>query len=142
MVQAKMGDTVKVHYTGTVGQGTVFDTTDGKEAFEFTIGGREVIAGFEQAVIGLEPGESTTVRVPAKDAYGPHRKERVTAVRRDQLPGNVEPAVGQRLVMTQEDGRPMWVTVVAVSGDSVTLDANHPLAGQDLVFAIELVEIV
>ncbi|NVM20197.1 MAG: peptidylprolyl isomerase [Desulfobacterales bacterium] len=142
MAQAKDGDTVKVHYTGKLDDGTVFDTSADRDPLEFTIGQGQIIPGFEQAVIDMSPGESKTAKFPADDAYGPYRDEMVIVVNRSELPGDVEPQVDQQLQVRQPDGNPFLVTVTDVSEASVTLDANHPLAGKDLTFHIRLVDIV
>ena len=138
-IVAKTGDTVKVHYTGTLNNGTVFDTSIQREPLEFTIGQGQLIPGFEQAVIGMKVGESTTVTIPVAQAYGPHRSDLVFTMELSQLPENIE--VGEQLQMTQTDGSTIVVTVVEVSETTATLDANHPLVGQELTFEIELVEI-
>ncbi|MCW3135256.1 MAG: peptidylprolyl isomerase [Methanophagales archaeon] len=142
MAQAKPGDTVKVHYTGKLEDGTVFDTSTDRDPLQFTIGERKIIPGFEQAVVGMNPGESKTIKVPMDEAYGPHREEMVMVVDRNQLPVDLIPEVGQQLQSRQPDGQTMVVTVIGVSESSVTVDANHPLAGKDLTFDILLVEIV
>ncbi len=142
MAQAKSGDTVKVHYTGKLENGTVFDTSINRDPLRFTIGEGQVIPGFEQAVVGMNPGESKTTKVPVDKAYGPHRKEMVMAVNRNQFPVHLKPEVGRRLQIRKADGRTIGVTVADVSESSVTLDANHPLAGKDLTFDIQLLEIV
>jgi len=126
---------------GKLDDGTVFDTTIAHDPVEFTIGARQVIPGFEQAVIGLEPGESVTVRVPALKGFGSYRPEMVQNVHPNQLPEGLEPAVGQQLQIPRQDGQPFLVRVTDVSDASITLDANHPLAGQDLMFNVRLVEI-
>ncbi|MFQ6002736.1 MAG: peptidylprolyl isomerase [Candidatus Zixiibacteriota bacterium] len=142
MTKAKNGDTVKVHYTGKLEDGTVFDTSIERDPLQFTIGQGQIIPGFEQAVVGMEPGESKITKVPADKAYGPRRKEMVLVVDRNQFPVDLKPKVGQHLQSRQADGRTIRVTVTDVSESSVTLDANHPLAGKDLTFDIQLVEIV
>ncbi|HID96064.1 MAG TPA: peptidylprolyl isomerase [Candidatus Latescibacteria bacterium] len=142
MAQAKNGDTVKVHYTGKLEDGTVFDTSINRDPLQFTIGGGQLIPGFEQAVVGMNPGESKTAKVPADKAYGPHLEEMVLVVDRNQFPVDLKPEVGQQLQSRQPDGRTFVVTVTDVSESSVTLDANHPLAGKDLIFDIQLIEIV
>jgi len=142
MTQAKLGDTVRVHYTGRLEDGTVFDTSLDREPLRFTIGEGWLIPGFEEAVIGMNPGESKTTVIPADQAYGPHYEEMVIEVDRDQFPEDLEPEVGQQLQILQSDGRAIIVTVTEVSESSVTLDANHPLAGKDLTFDIQLMEIV
>jgi FKBP-type peptidyl-prolyl cis-trans isomerase 2 len=141
IVQAKTGDTVKVHYTGRLQDGTVFDTSVGSEPMEFTLGQGQLISGFEQAVIGMQVGESKTVTIPVDQAYGPRRDDMVLEVERDKLPVDLEPRVGMQLQMNQGDGRIMIVTITDVYETMVKIDANHPLAGQDLTFDIELVEI-
>ncbi|MBE9514547.1 MAG: peptidylprolyl isomerase [Chloroflexi bacterium] len=139
--QAKDGDTVQVHYTLKLEDGTVFDTSIGGDPLQFTIGDGQLIPGFEQAVVGMSPGESKTVEIPADEAYGPYLEELVMVVDRDQLPEDLQPEVGQQLQIRQPDGQTILVKVIDVSESSVTLDANHPLAGEDLTFDIELVEI-
>lgn len=138
--EAKAGDRVAVHYTGRFADGSVFDSSRGHEPLRFTIGAQEVIPGFEHAVIGMSPGQSKTQTIPSEQAYGPRNEEMVVAVDRKEFPSDMDVQVGQRLKLSQE-GQTMVVTVTEVGDASVTLDANHPLAGQDLVFDIELVEI-
>ena len=138
--QAKDGDTVQVHYTLKLEDGTVFETSIGGDPLQFTIGEGQLIPGFEQAVVGMSPGESKTVEIPADEAY-PYREELVLVVDRDQLPEDLQPEVGQQLQIRQPDGQTILVKVIDVSESSVTLDANLPLAGKDLTFDIELVEI-
>ena len=142
MAQAKDGDTVKVHYTGKLQDGTVFDSSVHHEPLEFTIGDGRLIPGFEQAVVGMNPGDKKTEVVPADLAYGPHRAELVLEVERDKIPPDINPEVGQQLQMSSRDGRSTTVVVSSISEQTVELDANHPLAGKDLVFDIELVEII
>lgn len=142
MVQAQRGDTVQVHYTGKLEDGTVFDTSTNRDPLQFTIGEGQIIPGFEQAVVGMNPGESKTVTIPMDQAYGPHREEMVLEVDRKQFPDHLNPEVGQQLQVRQQNGQTMIVTVVEVSETNVTLDANHPLAGEDLTFDIHLVGIV
>lgn len=141
MEKAKEGDTVKVHYTGKLEDGTVFDSSDKGDPLQFTIGEGRIIPGFEQAVVGMSPGEAKTTTVPSEDAYGPRREEMVIEVPRDQLPPDLQPHVGQRLRSRQRDGRTVVLTVADVSEANVKLDANHPLAGRDLTFDIQLMEI-
>jgi len=142
MVQAKEGDTVKVHYTGKLEDGTVFDTSEERTPLEFTIGSGQIIRGFEQAVVGMEPGEAKTATIPPEEAYGPHREDMTLTVDRGQFPEEIKPEPGQQLQVQQPDGRAAIVTVSDVSESTVTLDANHPLAGQPLTFEIRLVDIV
>ncbi len=141
MAQAKTGDTVKVHYTGKMDDGTVFDTSAEGEPLQFKIGEGQLIVDFEQAVVGMNPGESKTVQIPSDRAYGPHHAEIVLAVDRSYFPNDMEPKVDQRLQMQQQDGQSFALTVTDVSETKVTLDANHPLAGKDLTFDIQLMEI-
>lgn len=141
MPQAKTGDTVKVHYTGKLDDGTVFDSSQGREPLGFVLGEKQLLEAFEQAVEGLAPGESTTVSIPATQAYGPRNDEAVIQVPRTDMPEGLDPQVGQRLQVQQENGQAFQVVVTDASEQDVTLDANHPLAGHDLHFEIELVEI-
>ncbi|MCF6157475.1 MAG: peptidylprolyl isomerase [wastewater metagenome] len=141
MKQARHGDTVKVHYTGKLNDGTVFDSSSNRDPLEFTIGDHELIPDFEKAVVGMSPGESKTVKVKSENAYGPHKDEMVMVVNRDQFPEDVTPEVGQQFKVRTTDGRTTVVTVADVTESTVTLDANHPLAGKDLVFDIRLVEV-
>ena len=142
MGNAKQGDTVKVHYTGKLENGTVFDTSRSRRPLQFTLGNGQVIAGFEQAVVGMNTGESKTTTVPVDQAYGPRRQDMIITMERSQLPTDLNPNVGQRLELTQMDNRSVLVTVTGISDTTLTLDANHPLAGKKLIFDIELVEIV
>ncbi len=142
MAKAKNGDTVKVHYTGKLDDGTEFDTSAGREPLEFTLGSRQVIEGFEKGVIGMEVNETKTFTIPSEEAYGPYHKELALEVPVDQFPPTIKPEVGQQLQLTQPNGQPINVTVTEVTESMVTLDANHPLAGKDLTFDIQLVEIV
>ena len=141
MAKAKAGDTVKVHYTGTLDDGSVFDSSVDREPLEFTLGQGTLIPGFEEAVVGMQLDESKTATIAHEEAYGPHRPEMIAEVDRARFPDNLEPEVGQHLQMRNEQGHVMTVVVSEVSETSVTLDANHPLAGKDLTFDIELVEI-
>jgi len=138
---AQNGNIVQVHYTGTLQDGTMFDTSVGREPLEFTLGEGRVIPGFEQAVLGMRIGESKTVTIPVKDAYGPHNADMTLVVSREELPGDITPEVGQQLEITGSDGGTIIVIITEVSDTTVTLDANHPLAGKDLTFEIELVSI-
>ncbi len=140
--QAKNGDTVKVHYTGRLADGTVFDTSSGREPLELRIGDGQLIPDFEQAVVGMKVGESKTVEIPAERAYGPYRDDLVHVVDRDELPENIQPEVGAQFQLSQPDGGRVLITIIDVSESTVTLDANHHLAGKDLIFDLELVEIV
>ena len=141
MSKVKDGDTVKVHYTGTLKDGQVFDTSAEREPLEFTLGQGQLIPGFEKAVVGMEVGDSTSVEIPTDEAYGESREDLVINVPKDQLPDEVEPKVGMQLQVNQENGQPIPVRITEIADDDLTLDANHPLAGKDLKFDIELVEI-
>ena len=141
MSKVKDGDTVKVHYTGTLEDGAVFDTSEEREPLEFTLGQGQLIPGFEKAVIGMNEGDKTTVDIPSEEAYGEAREDLVITVPKDQLPEDVEPQVGMQLQVNQPEGQPIPVRITEVGDSELTLDANHPLAGQDLTFKIELVEV-
>ncbi len=142
MAQAKTGDTVKVHYTGKLDDGTIFDSSADSEPLEFTIGEKQLIPDFEQAVAGMEPGESKSIHIASESAYGPHRDEMVMVIEKKDMPEGLNPQVDQKLQVQQQNGQSFVVTVTAVSEESVTLDGNHPLAGKDLNFDIQLTEIV
>jgi FKBP-type peptidyl-prolyl cis-trans isomerase 2 len=141
MEQAKVGDMVSVHYTGKLEDGTVFDSSEGRDPLQFEIGTSSVIPGFEHAVVGMAPGESKTANVPAEQGYGRRETAKVVEVERAQLPPDLNLRVGQRLKLTDQQENSTLVTVTEMSDAMVKLDANHPLAGQDLVFDIELVAI-
>lgn len=141
MTTAKSGDTVKIHYTGTLDNGTQFDSSEGREPLEFALGGGQVIPGFDKAVDGMAVGESKTVTIPAEAAYGQRHEQLVQEVPRTALPEEMEPAVGMQLQSQAPDGQVMNLVVTEVADESITVDANHPLAGQSLTFAIELVAI-
>ena len=173
MTQAKNGDKVRVHYTGTLEDGSIFDSSEETEAgcgdecgdgcgdhendcgdhdcgcgskaggpMEFVIGQGQLIPKFEAAVIGLEPGQSVTVKIAADEAYGKRAEEMVAVIQRSEIPAEMKPEVGDHLEVIMQDGSPMPVMVTDVDETSITLDANHPLAGMDLTFDIRLVEIV
>ena len=142
MSDAKKGDTVKVHYTGRLDDGSVFDSSLDGEPLQFIIGEGHVIQGFEEAVEGMSPGEKKTVRIEFEKAYGPHYDEGVIVVERSGLPEDLKPKVGDVLQIPQHDGDPLIVTVKEITDTTITLDANHPLAGKDLIFEIELMEIL
>lgn len=142
MSKAKSGDTVRVHYTGMLDDGTVFDSSTGREPLEFQIGSHQVIGGFEEAVEGLEEGESVVAKLAPEEAYGPRRDELTMTVPKGQLPEGIEPEVGQRLALRRPDGGTMPVVVSEVTDEAITLDANHPLAGHELTFSIQLVQVV
>jgi len=137
----KDGSTVKVHYTGQLKDGSVFDSSLQKDPLEFTMGQGQLIPGFEKAIEGLSVGDTTTANIPAAEAYGEPNPEMVVEVEKGQLPDELEPEVGLQLQLNQPNGQAIPVQITAVGDEKVTLDANHPLAGQDLTFQIEVVEI-
>jgi len=141
MSQAKEGDKVKVHYTGKLEDGTVFDTSENRPPLEFEIGKGNVIPGFEQGVVGMVLNDKKTVTIPADEAYGQRRDELSVEVSKSDFPPDIEPNIGQQLQIKRPDDNVIDVTITNVEGDKVTIDANHPLAGKTLVFDIELVEI-
>lgn len=137
----KTGDTVKVDYTGKLTDGTVFDSSLGKTPLEFTVGAGQMIKGFDSAVVGMKVGQSKTVVLPPDEAYGAHREDLVLIVNKSQMAPGVNPTVGQQLTVTRADGSTGRVVVVAITDTTVTVDANHPLAGKTLTFDIKLVSI-
>lgn len=141
MTEANNGDTVKVNYTGKLDDGTVFDTSEEKGPIEFKLGEGQVIPGFEKAISGMKVGDSKTEKIPATDAYGPRRDELLMEVTKDQFPDNIDPEEGQQLQVRDPQGQAAQVVVQEVKDETVVLDANHPLAGQDLTFEIELVDV-
>ena len=141
MAQAKKGDTVAVHYTGKLSDDTTFDTSRGRQPLSFRIGDGQVIPGFESGVEGMEPGETKEIVIEAKDAYGDYKDDQVVEVERSMFPDSIEPEVGQQLQVQQSNGQAIPVVVREIRDGSVMLDANHPLAGEDLTFEIELVSI-
>jgi peptidylprolyl isomerase len=141
MGQAKLGDTVTVHYTGKLTDGTVFDSSNDDNPLEFKLGEGQLIPGFEEAVMGMNAGDSKTTHIPVAQAYGEYRPEMVIEVERNQIPPELEPEVGQQLQIQQPTGQVVPVVITDISDSSVRLDANHPLAGEDLIFDIQLVAI-
>lgn len=142
MTQANTGDTAQIHYSGKLNDGTVFDFSDGKSPLEFKIGENTVIPHLEQSVIGMTIGDKATVEINAENAYGPHQTDAIQTVDRSMIPQEVDLTVGSQLQATTPDDQTLLLTVAAVDDTTVTLDGNHPLAGQDLTFDIELVGIV
>jgi len=141
MSQAKEGSTVKVHYTGKLNNDQVFDSSREREPLEFTVGGGQMIEGFDKAVNGMLVGDNKQVTIPAKEAYGERNEEAVFKLPKTQLPEDLEPQVGMQLEANREDGQPQMLTIVGLEETEVVLDANHPLAGQDLIFDLELMEV-
>ena len=141
MATAERGNTVKVNYTGRLNDGTVFDSSENREPLEFELGEGQVIPGFEEGVMGMSTGQSKTITIPADQAYGPHRPELQVVVDRKEFPEDMDPQAGDQLQLANQAGETMIVTVADVNDQNVTLDANHPLAGKDLTFDIELVDV-
>ena len=141
MKQAAYGDLVKVHYVGSLEDGTVFDSSQGGDPIEFVIGDGDLIPGFEDAIVGMSAGQSKREHIPVDKAYGAYRPEMVGQVDRDRIPPEMELILGQQLLVTHPDGHRSRVTITDITDAAVTLDANHPLAGKALVFQIDLVEV-
>lgn len=141
MSQAKNGDAVKINYTGKLDDGTVFDSSEGRDPLDFTLGAGQVIPGFDEAVTGMTVGEKKSVNIPADKAYGPRNEEMIIEAPRDQVPEDITPEVGQTLQMGGPNGEVVMVVITEVNDTHIKLDANPPLAGKDLNFDIELVAI-
>lgn len=141
MAQAKPGDTLHLHYKGSLDDGTVFDSSEGRDPLAFELGSGQVIPGLDAGVAGMQVGEKRTVRVEATDAYGEHSPERVQAVDRANVPDHIPTELGTQLQLQAQDGQTVNVVIVNVTDDQLILDANHPLAGKALTFDVELVEI-
>ena len=142
MAKAKTGDTVKVHYTGKLNTGDIFDSSVNADPLQFTIGGKQMIPAFEEAMIDMEVGQKKIIEIPAEGAYGQRNDQMMQTVERGMLPEEIELKVGLQLTAQDPNGQPFVVTVAKFDDENVTLDGNHPLAGEDLTFDIELVEIV
>jgi FKBP-type peptidyl-prolyl cis-trans isomerase 2 len=142
MQQVKSGDTVKVHYHGKLTDGTTFDSSEGREPLEFEVGSGNVIAGFDNGVTGMQVGEKKTINIPVEEAYGQKQDDLYMEFPIDRFPADMQPEVGMQLNMSNGSGQNFPVVIKEVREDSVILDANHPLAGEDLTFDLELVEIV
>ncbi|MGA9177044.1 MAG: peptidylprolyl isomerase [Desulfobacterales bacterium] len=141
MTKAKTGDKVKVHFEGYLEDGTVFGSSMDDEPFEFTIGGKNMLPGFENAVIGMQKGDTKTITLPPEEAYGPHKKELVSVMEKSGFPKEINLEVGKRLRVRTQDGKYTVVTIKEFTEDRIVLDENDPLAGKTLTFKIELVEI-
>jgi peptidylprolyl isomerase len=141
MQQVKKGDTIKVHYHGKLVDGTTFDSSEGREPLEFEVGSGMVIPGFDEGVTGMTVGEKKSVHIPADEAYGPKQEDMIMEFPRERFPADMVPEVGMQLNMNNGQGQSFPVVIVEVQEAVVILDANHPLAGQDLIFDLELVEI-
>ncbi|MGZ5286057.1 MAG: FKBP-type peptidyl-prolyl cis-trans isomerase [Flavisolibacter sp.] len=142
MQLAQNGDKVKVHYHGKLRSGETFDSSTGREPLEFTVGSGQVIKGFDDGIKGMQPGDKKTIEIPVVDAYGEKEEERVVEFPKTQFPPDLTPQVGMQLMMSDGAGQQLPVVIIEVKDESVVLDANHPLAGQDLIFDLELVEII
>jgi len=141
MSVATKGNTVKVHYTGKLQDGTVFDSSENREPLQFTLGDGNMIKGFDAAVHGMAVGEDKSITIPSAEAYGDKKDEMMVDIPKEQVPADIKPEVGMDLSIQNQNGQPMPVKVVHVDEEKITLDANHPLAGKDLIFDIKLVEI-
>jgi peptidylprolyl isomerase len=141
MTQVKPGDKVRIHYTGTLADGSVFDSSDGRDPLEFTVGSGQIIPGLDAALPGMAAGEEKTVTIAPEQAYGAVNPDARHAVPRSQVPDNIPLEVGVMLELRTPEGEAMPVQVVEVTEEQVTLDANHPLAGKELTFAFSIVEI-
>jgi FKBP-type peptidyl-prolyl cis-trans isomerase 2 len=142
MTQVKSGDKVKVHYHGKLTNGETFDSSEGRAPLEFEVGSGMVIKGFDDGVTGMSVGEKKTINIPADEAYGPRNTDMVIEMPKDRFPPDMELEIGMPLMMSDGSGQNFQVVVAEIKPESVTLDANHPLAGKDLIFDLELVEIV
>lgn len=141
MTQVKPGDKVRIHYTGTLSDGTTFDSSQGRDPLEFTVGSGEIIPGLDKALPGMTTGDKKTVEIPCAEAYGDANPDAKQAIPRAQVPENIPLEIGTRLQLQTPQGQVMPVVVAEVTEEEVVLDANHPLAGKDLTFAIELVSV-
>ena len=142
MTKAKTGDKVKVHFEGYLEDGTVFGSSMDDEPFEFAIGEKNMLPGFENAVIGMQKGDTKTITLPPEEAYGPHKKELVHVMDKSSFPQEINLEIGKRLQVRTQDGRSAIVTIKDFTEDNIVIDENDPLAGKTLTFKIELVEII
>jgi FKBP-type peptidyl-prolyl cis-trans isomerase SlpA len=140
-MKVKANDKVKVHYKGSLSDGVMFDSSEGRDPLEFTIGSGQIIPGFENGVIGMQVDESKTLNIPAAEAYGQPKAELILEVPKSQLPPEINPEIGLQLMSQTPDGQQTPLLVTEVKEDSIIVDANHPLAGKDLTFEITLVSI-
>jgi FKBP-type peptidyl-prolyl cis-trans isomerase 2 len=139
--KAENGDTVRLNYTGKLEDGTVFDSSEGREPLEFVVGSGMMIPGLEKGIIGMAVTETKTITIPMEEAYGPKRPDMIMKAPKDKLPPDMVYEVGQQLESRQPDGRLMFATVIEITEDTVTLDTNHPLAGKTLTFEVEIIKI-
>ena len=141
MSPAADGNNVKVHYTGKLEDGTIFDSSKGRDPMEVKLGTNAVIPGFEKSLTGMDVGDKKTITIPPEEAYGPRRDDMTMEANKSDFPKNITPEVGLQLAMQRPDGQNMPVTIVKIDGDKITLDANHPLAGKTLIFEVEMMEV-
>lgn len=141
MQEVQLNNVVKVHYTGKLENGNVFDSSANKDPLQFKVGEGRLIPGFENAVLGMKLNESRTIKIPSEQAYGERHPDLIQDVKKQQLPENLNPEVGMELVSKTQDGREQIVKVIDVKDQAITIDANHPLAGKNLIFDIEIVDI-
>lgn len=142
MTQAKNGDTIRIHYTGTLRDGEQFDSSAGREPLEFVLGTGQIIRGLEAGILGLAKGDTKKVDIAAVDAYGDHDPQKTQKVKREMIPPEIELTVGLQLGARTDSGEQIMFTIIELSDDEVTMDGNHPLAGKDLIFDIEIVDII
>lgn len=142
MAKAKEGDQVRVHYTGKLPTGEQFDTSEGRDPLEFTLGAKQVIPGFENGIVGMDEGETKTVEIQKDEAYGDYRDDLVVKFKKEDFPQDITPEVGKQVELSTQDGKRVPTIIKDIQGEEVHLDANHPLAGKDLVFDIELVKVL
>lgn len=141
MQTVQKGDTVKVHYHGKLTTGETFDSSEGREPLQFTVGNGDVIPGFDQGVMGMAKGDKKTVQIPVQEAYGERSEQMIFEIPKTQFPPDITPEEGMQLMMSNGQGQSLPVSIVKIGDENVTLDGNHPLAGQDLIFDIELVDV-
>ena len=141
MSPADNGNTVKVHYTGKLEDGTVFDSSEGRDPLEVKLGTNAIIPGFEKGLMGMEVGDKKTITIPSEEGYGPRRDELIMEVDKSAFPENITPEVGLQLQMQREDGQNLPVTIAKIEDEKITLDANFPLAGKTLIFDVEMMEV-
>lgn len=142
MIEAKTGDTVQVHYTGKLQDGTVFDTSEERDPLQFKLGEGKIIPGFENAIVGMKKGESKSFNIRPENGYGEYNDELIFEVERNRLPDDVSPEVGMYLESVQDDGRRVPVKITDIEEEKIKLDANHPLAGHELIFEVKLVDVI
>jgi peptidylprolyl isomerase len=142
MTEAKSGDIVRIHYTGTLADGTKFDSSKEREPLQFEVGAGNVIPGLDKQVVGMSVGEVQTIKIPAEEAFGQHDPHKIQKVPRSNVPADLDVRPGTQLQAQSSGGAPMTISVVDVNSEEITVDVNHPLAGRDVVLEVELTEIV